>query len=941
MAQQPKTGFRFEFGGVNLTSVPDSLEPPKFSSALNVRGYSPNSIRTRPGYSKLFGTSNNNSGAPITDVQSLTAIQTDNNPAFLLRDANGNVWLGQPGNNTAAHVGNMNGAQGYGASMLPWRPSQSPQTWVYVATEGDYQKFSAPGNNNTVTQFKVGIEEPQVALDGQVLAGAFTSFLGNNSNWVASGTATLTGNGNLITDTVAGVPIGDPVVPSRVSVPVSIPYYLTNSIINWTDGNGTGGAIVQDVIPPIATCTVQAIYYDSGNNGSCQVVTPSLPIGEGPTSPTILGSLRRGAIVTIGNNSSSESVLVLSATAGPNGSAMFECSTSATRSANDTITGVQCFVMQTGAIPISAGDSIFMPSVNSTITGAPGGTVNTSGTAVAWASGSLFLASWIGLPIVINGVAYTIASVPSPTSIVLTTSAGSQTGATYISGGPNTGTLTQNLSVNPFAVDIGGRPYFPTEDDYVRLAVLVSNVAELLQIQVVFICDTYGTFTYTTTALENLVAGDLSVIEFPISALVPSGTNISLASCTAVQISVTTAALQTFDIASLAVMGGSLPDIGETGAPYQYRYTGRSLTTGATSNPSPAMRYGVSPRRESVALLLPFVSDAIPGGDPQVDVWDIYRYGGSLTSYQYVGTGIPGGDFIDNYFDDTVQAGAPLPTQNYEPWPSVDVPWSATSGGGASITVTGTHVVVSGPTVWPGTILRWLPGTLVLFDEQTGYTLRTRPTQINSTSYLFDLQESVGSLSPGLISINEPFVARQTLPYLWGPDQNGYVFACGDPLRPGVVSFCTPNNPDVTASTDTNEPSTPSEPLMGGEILGGVSYLSSSDRWWAMFPAFSGSVVFAPYQVNVGRGMAAPYGICTDRNRIFFVAKDGVGFHQGGPYKSLTDDLYLLFPHEDVQGVKIVRNGVPYYPPDYSRAGEFRLTWINDFLYFDYVGVVS
>ena len=745
MAQQPKTGFRFEFGGVNLTSVPDSLEPPKFSSALNVRGYSPNSIRTRPGYSKLFGTSNNNSGAPITDVQSLTAIQTDNNPAFLLRDANGNVWLGQPGNNTAAHVGNMNGAQGYGASMLPWRPSQSPQTWVYVATEGDYQKFSAPGNNNTVTQFKVGIEEPQVALDGQVLAGAFTSFLGNNSNWVASGTATLTGNGNLITDTVAGVPIGDPVVPSRVSVPVSIPYYLTNSIINWTDGNGTGGAIVQDVIPPIATCTVQAIYYDSGNNGSCQVVTPSLPIGEGPTSPTILGSLRRGAIVTIGNNSSSESVLVLSATAGPNGSAMFECSTSATRSANDTITGVQCFVMQTGAIPISAGDSIFMPSVNSTITGAPGGTVNTSGTAVAWASGSLFLASWIGLPIVINGVAYTIASVPSPTSIdTHDLSRQSERSHLYCRwpkhGNPDADSFGESLCCRYRRAPVlpnGRRLRAPGGFGLERRG--ASSDPDRLHLR--YLRDIHvhddGTRESGGRRPERNRVPDFRSRAFRNEyqpCKLHGGPNFSQ-----------TAALQTFDIASLAVMGGYLPDIGETGAPYQYRYTGRSLTTGATSNPSPAMRYGVSPRRESVALLLPFVSDAIPGGDPQVDVWDIYRYGGSLTSYQYVGTGIPGGDFIDNYFDDTVQAGAPLPTQNYEPWPSVDVPWSATSGGGASITVTGTHVVVSGPTVWPGTILRWLPGTLVLFDEQTGYTLRTRPTQINSTSYLFDLQDLSGA----------------------------------------------------------------------------------------------------------------------------------------------------------------------------------------------------
>ena len=105
-----------------------------------------------------------------------------------------------------------------------------------------------------------------------------------------------------------------------------------------------------------------------------------------------------------------------------------------------------------------------------------------------------------------------------------------------------------------------------------------------------------------------------------------------------------------------------------------------------------------------------------------------------------------------------------------------------------------------------------------------------------------------------------------------------------------------------------------------------------------MFPAFSGAVVFAPYQIQCQRGLVAPYGICTDKTRIFFWAKDGIGFHSGGPYTSLTDlDLYLLFPHEGTDTPKnIVRNGVTYYAPDYSRAATFRLTWINDFLYADY-----
>jgi len=61
--------------------------------------------------------------------------------------------------------------------------------------------------------------------------------------------------------------------------------------------------------------------------------------------------------------------------------------------------------------------------------------VNTSGTSVTLTSGQNFLGSQAGDPIIIHGVQYVIASVNSPTSITLTTSAGTQTGVTYLAPG--------------------------------------------------------------------------------------------------------------------------------------------------------------------------------------------------------------------------------------------------------------------------------------------------------------------------------------------------------------------------------------------------------------------------------------------------------------------------------------------------------------------------
>src|SRR6266478_3535631 len=50
-------------------------------------------------------------------------------------------------------------------------------------------------------------------------------------------------------------------------------------------------------------------------------------------------------------------------------------------------------------------------------------------------------------------------------------------------------------------------------------------------------------------------------------------------------------------------IGGSYgPDIGDLGAPYLYRYRGRSSVTGAKSNPSPPMRNGVEQKRKQALV---------------------------------------------------------------------------------------------------------------------------------------------------------------------------------------------------------------------------------------------------------------------------------------------------------------------------------------------------
>lgn len=81
----------------------------------------------------------------------------------------------------------------------------------------------------------------------------------------------------------------------------------------------------------------------------------------------------------------------------------------------------------------SSGTPIYYGVDQTWWSGTNSGTVNTAGTVVTWASGNAFQmnGSWASGSITINGASYTIASVPNPYIIILTASAGTQSGVAY------------------------------------------------------------------------------------------------------------------------------------------------------------------------------------------------------------------------------------------------------------------------------------------------------------------------------------------------------------------------------------------------------------------------------------------------------------------------------------------------------------------------------
>jgi len=886
---------------MKLNAAADALPPDKYAMAINIRGYRDNSVLTRPGQALRFATG----GLPITDLRAYTSLGSDDQPRILARDSQDNVYL-----DTGTKVGVLAGAGStLGATFIPFRPSASANPYMYISNGVDYKKFSAPGANgtpNAVTVTDAGIPEPQNAPLACISAYNQVALTGND--YTNAGTASAATLGTRLADT-AGQCFLDPAGTTVWSIQVS---GTKQYQIGMPLGIGPTYAIVQDVFQPVATAvTIAAVYYFNQTTlkGRCVIVPANQAPGPGNEGTSInqqnlLASLRRGAIIQV----DTELCLVWSVTVGPDGSIAIETSTVSTHAANAPL--------------------IVVPAVQ------------------------------VVLP----------TFSPAPGTVL-------QLSDGTFSVGAGIGTQTSTVVSNPFAnATVQFQP-----DDYLTFAVLIDNLANLTEMKILFDVGD-GTFTenfyfytlrpsdiaatvantQTQLAASQIVQQNAIVEEetarqggqnIPSSAPVPPGSNqwaqivIPISQLVRVGNDQTKSlqnvnALQWLFNASATInpaisngiiaFGTYQPDVGPVGQPYLYRVRPRSSVTGARGNPSPATRYGVNPRRESVLVTIANspTYDPQPNPLPDMDTWDIFRFGGTVLEWRYIGSTLAtNSTFLDNYSDDVAQAGDALDFDNFEPWPTVGTP-----NNNIVATVAGFVAVVTSTD--PSTP-SYLPGTLVRIGTQNVYTLWSRPVSLGGATYLLQFIENAGAGTNLPYQIEEPFLANQHLPYVWGPDVNGTAFAVGDYYRQGTVSFCKNFAPDSVPDSYNQEITPPSEPLMGGEIMDGVSYVASPERWWRMiFQPDNPEQRYAVIQEPIPRGLAAPLGHCTDGKSIFFWAKDGIESSSKG---SLTDeDLYNLFPHEGVVGSNISYGGSTVYAPDYSRAGTFRLSFANSFLYATY-----
>lgn len=938
---RPASGFRFKFGGIKTNAAPDALASDKYPLVLNGRAFSDDEMRTRPGMQLLFATG---SDASVSNIGSYSQGQGG---IRYLAASGGKIYKDDSG---TAVDSSFSASQIQ--AMVPYRPNQSPEVWMYVSDGTSNRKFSFISVTDSLLDQKVGIAEPQVPVDAAIESQYLIGM--SDSGPVLTYTHSFPGGGG----TNSGITSDDTVIavfqdPVYAGLPTNNQEYvltLAPSPISGTyPGSGTyerGKFItvgqptmqrgvndypwqfmVRDVYPPfLGTLSIRSLYYYSGNTGRCVIVPAntgsSSRYGESLYSEQILANLRRGCIVQI----DSEQCFVDSVTVGPDGTICFEVTTASTHSNASTITGVYAI-------------KVLFRTYISTYT-FPGGAPTTN---------------------------YT----PLPGDTIY--------GHFYegdMGVGINTITSSALSPTNPF--NLGGVGL--QDDDFIHVGIWFADITAMLEVKLLIDVDVAGAGAATAftqnfyyysirpadyvnaigNTLTQLGAAQLAVqrqildeeakkhdivlssaqqapgsgawaqIFFRLKDMQRVGNDQTrtLMNANSYQLlfnlqsgaSSNDAGFHTVD-----VFGGYSPEVTAQGGDIKYRIRPRSSVTGAKGNPSPPMRYGVRPQRQGVTVVLPTTY-----ADPQVDTWDIFRTGGTLDKYRFVGFVSMGTQYYnDNFPDLAIVDLEDLEFDNLEPWPSIDVPLNGTAS------VTGTTAVVTPAANSSALIGSYLPGNEIQLGQYV-YTLWTRPTQLGS-NWLFQFEENATVFASGIVAnIYEPEVANQQSRMTWGPTDDGGVIFGLDPLRPGTVSYSKNFNPDSVADGNNLELCPPSEPLMGGCYAKGLVAVGSSARKWLLRPNFQQANKWTPTPI-AGGGLASPFGMATDGNTVFAIEKNGI---TADGVSITTEDLSNMFPIDGVPPDNVLWRGV-FRPPDFTKANLFRLACVGGYLYFDYVDLAG
>jgi len=477
MEQYQRATERFRAYGIDLNSPPDSLRPGYYNILENVRSYADGILQPRQGLNS------NGLGTVIAGksaVHSIRQLNDATSGSFIYAIGTGNALAWWDSGFTQAQYNASNVVfSGNPLSMIPYRPDQSTASWMYIADSTAMYKIIGYNSQSIAkgTVHKIGIPPPTTApvveLDVET-AGSYINFgaLGTApNNWVRD---------NVVLTTA-------PAVTYRIP-PNGAGFYGVTKILYDSGASGwcsiVAPAPVMQVLgvgeavgildSSLAThfLNVQEIYSAGGASG---ITVGSILYDNAPTNTGVciiqpnrsVKEIKRNAVVLMNGTTYARVTDVID---GPDGTLSFRCSTGATTiSAGQTLTVVASFRTYDAGGSIAAGDSI-----------------------QDYGNGSM-----------------------GPAAII-TNGAGTSTNKTgWVQFTPTANIdLTQ---VPSFGVGLS-RSF--TDDDYVHVGTLISDVSKVVQGRIMLDCDNTslsisstanngaGLIRVTTTANHLLATGD-------------------------------------------------------------------------------------------------------------------------------------------------------------------------------------------------------------------------------------------------------------------------------------------------------------------------------------------------------------------------------------------------------------------------------------------------
>lgn len=947
---------RFTCSGVSLNAPVDSpslTARGKYPILTNLRVYEDGQIDCRKGLTKLGSLALAgvvHSIRRLNDVQAATWTR--------IAGASTSLVYGQGALTSAA-----TGFSGDPLALVPFQPDESPNPWMYVGDRTKTAKINVSG-----TARSMGImpptAEPTAALGTPATLDVDT--FQATTNWSADNTV-LDNTGLSIVariNTTVTAAIGDVAGGGAgwyTIQPADISNILPGTFVTF---GTTGGSnkMVQTVRNAPFTTTVGSITYDSGTTGACSI------------QPAASVDIEVDSMVQL---NASEFVRVTSVTDAPDGTVQsFRCVTVGTIAATNAITGVpsfraNCAAAPTGTIVRNALEVKFLTNAAGGV-----GTI-TKTTGLANSNLGVISSRQVGdedefvcslrmsnLSELVEGKLM-IDVDPADTSFTQNAYVWNFRASDFQKTVTNTQTVigastsaTTNNAVSGAGGD-AGTPSDTSGKDQAPVAFIVAGDVGSNVDQTDASTGASGG-PVVQASFDTLGQAQWMTMRFKLKDATRIGTAAgrSLQTVIAIRVQLTVTAClntETVDFDSWFVSGTYGPDVGDIGTPYCYRIRGRDTTNGARSNPGPPMRPGggISPHRQAVAVTfanMPTASDPSWAG---VNTIDVYRFGGSLNDWRFVGT-IANDPTVSNtltfndiYPDDWAATQPLLEFDQDKPFPVQDKPRSGTCN------VSGTTVTwVSGDTFNTS----WAAGTVMQVGVGTSavtYTFHNRP----SSTTKVEIEQSGGTQTAVPFTITSPTILGQPLPCLWGPIE-GFMLACGDNNNPGRLYWCNGNNPDASAQGNWLDVTSPSEPLMNGCMWDGRGFLWSTERQFAIYPTFTGAFVstvagqvvgasggpltvpFRALEVPNGVGMVVRWGLAVGP-AMWFIGKDGIYSTTGSTPQSISDaDLFPWMPNEGNPGVAVNGYAAPDFgytaPGSATKASDFRLSWYDDYLYFHY-----